>query len=80
MMGWNGGMMGYGIGMGIFGWLLQLVLFALVIWLIITLILRTAHHPDSESGSKAEAILKERFAKGEITEEEYEKMRAVLRH
>lgn len=77
MMNWNGGMMNFGIGMGLFGWLLQIALFAAAIYLIAVLIKRV-NHPDHADDSKAETILKERFARGEISEEEYRKMKQVL--
>lgn len=77
MMGWNSGMMGrFGIGMGFIGWLLQLALFIVVIYLVISLIKNSNHH--SNTSDHAESILKERFARGEITEDEYKKMKKTL--
>ncbi|MHC1719903.1 MAG: SHOCT domain-containing protein [Clostridiaceae bacterium] len=73
MMNW-GGMMGY------FGWLgmllgiLVLIAFALIIMAIFT-------RPDIKSQGSTEMpldILKKRYAKGEITKEEYEKIREDL--
>ncbi|SFG93307.1 SHOCT domain-containing protein [Sporolactobacillus nakayamae] len=77
MMGWNGGMMnGYVIGMGFIGWLVQLALFIAVIYLAFVLIKRVNNK--SEDTNRYELILKERFARGDITEEEYNKMKKVL--
>jgi putative membrane protein len=77
MMGWNGGMMnGYVIGMGFIGWLVQLALFIAVIYLAFVLIKRVNNKSDNHNQS--EAILKERFARGEITEDEYQKKKKIL--
>lgn len=77
MMGWNDGMMsGYGIGIGLIGLLFQLALFIGLIYLVVVLI-KKVNHPSNDS-DHAEAILKERFARGEITEEEYKQMKKVL--
>lgn len=79
MMGWNGGMMG-GWGFG-FGWLLQLLFFIVVIYLVVILIKKLNGTSNSEKrDDHSEEILKERFAKGEITEEEYKKMKEVLKN
>lgn len=77
MMGWNGGMMsGFGLGMGFIGWLVQLSLFIAVIYLAVTLIKKLNHH--SDTNKQGYVILKERFAQGEITEDEYKKMKKIL--
>ncbi|WP_100489394.1 SHOCT domain-containing protein [Sporolactobacillus pectinivorans] len=77
MMGWNGGMMsGFSIGMGLIGWLVQLSLFIAVIYLVVTLIKKLNHH--SDTNKQGYAILKERFAQGEITEDEYKEMKKIL--
>lgn len=72
MMGWYGGMMnGWGLG-----WIIQLLIIVLFIYLIVMIIKKSnsqSHHED-----RSDAILKERFAKGEITEEEYKKMKKTL--
>lgn len=79
MYGWNGGMMG-GWGFGL-GWLLQLLFFIVVIYLAVVLIKRLNVPPNFEKReNRSEEILKERFAKGEITEEEYKKMKEVLKN
>ncbi|MET1248200.1 SHOCT domain-containing protein [Sporolactobacillus sp. STCC-11] len=77
MMGWNGGMMnGYVIGMGFIGWLVQIALFIAVIYLAFALIRRVNNK--SENTNRYESILKERFARGDITEDEYNKMKKIL--
>jgi putative membrane protein len=81
-------MMYYGPGMGAWGYLLMtlnLVLFwALVIAGIVVLVRylgRTGRSGSGQAGSlgRAEAILAERFAHGEINEEEYRRRLSVLR-
>ncbi|MDD9149177.1 MULTISPECIES: SHOCT domain-containing protein [unclassified Sporolactobacillus] len=78
LYGWNGGMMG-GWGFGL-GWLLQLLVFVVVIYLAFILIKRLNVPSNADRReNRSEDILKERFAKGEITEEEYKKMKEVLK-
>lgn len=73
--GWDFPMAGWGLPFG--GWL-TLVLFVLatvlVIWLLVTVLSRRDHRP----GDEAEAILRARLARGEITPEEYEQTRRIL--
>ncbi len=67
-------MMGYygGFGMGFFGWIWMLLFWAGIIWLIFWLISQTR----SDGGRRtAQEILKERYAKGEISKKEYGRMR-----
>ncbi len=66
--GWN-----WGWGMGI-GWLLMLVIWVLAIVGIVALI-RWFIGASSGGASRALAILKERYAKGEITKEQLEQMK-----
>lgn len=76
MMMWH-----YGFGWDFFPGALLWILF----WVLIISFLwgrwhhRGYHHWDSDEGKTAEDILDERFAKGEINEEEYEKRLSVLR-
>ena len=76
MEGW-GQMMNFGYG----GGMLMMFIFAIVIGLIIYFII-TNTKSNRYSGGFSETsldILKERFAKGEITEEEFEKMKKTLK-
>jgi len=85
MMGWYGGGWGAGqwVGMG----LGMLVFWGLVIALIVALLRWSGpeHHRDypatpaaGPDQSAALQILDERFARGELTEDEYRSRRAVL--
>ena len=80
-------MMWYGWGPGGWGWLLGTVmmvvfwggLIALAVWAVRSL--GRSAGPDRPSGHSPDAIaiLEERFARGEIDQEEFERRRAVLR-
>lgn len=72
MMGYGG--FGYGGGMGLFSGLFGLILIAGVVYLVIYLVGSPRHHDDSGSVSSAREIAAQRFARGEITEEEYERI------
>jgi putative membrane protein len=72
MWGGEGGM-GYGYG-GSFMWILLLVVIGLIVFLILQNV-QTGSRTDQESPLD---ILKKRFAKGEITKEEYEEMKRKL--
>lgn len=64
---------GFG-GMFGFGWIFMVLFWGLVIWGIITLI-RGASSGDNatrKDEDRSEAILNERYAKGEISKQEYE--------
>jgi len=74
--GWNQ-MMNFGYGGGIF----MMFIFAIAIGLIIYFII-TNTKSNRYTGGFSETsldIIKERFAKGEITEKEFEKMKTALK-
>ncbi len=76
-----GGMHGYG------GWWSLLVMLGVLLLLIVTAVLLavslgrsgSAAPPRAGGGSTADRLLDERFARGEIDEEEYRHRRAVIR-
>lgn len=70
-------MMGFGWGIGMIGMLLNLLFIVGIIYLVIRLVKNDGSVRQNEDA--AERILAERFARGEITEEEYRRMKAVLR-
>ncbi len=66
-------------GYGVYGWPFMMFILGLLIWFVVWLVLRTSrggdvgtHNPDPR------AIAKERYAKGELTREEYERMKKEL--
>ena len=67
----NPGTMGWAGGIG------MLVLMALVLVALVVVLLRRAPQPPMPGGT-ARRILDERFARGELDEEEYRRRRAVL--
>lgn len=78
-----GNMMGYGgFGFG-FGWILMLLFWGLIIWAIIALARGVSgnggrghyHEERRRKEDNALNILKERYAKGEISKEDLERMK-----
>lgn len=72
-------MNGYGFGgMGIIGPVIQIGIVVLVIYLVFSLIKRP--EKDNNDGQKTDAIgiLNHRYALGELTDEEYERMKQTL--
>lgn len=72
-------MMGYGVGMGVLGWLWMLLfwggLIVLAIWLIGQLFPAAKNQSRlSNEPTSALEILKARYAKGELTQEQYQEM------
>jgi len=71
------GMNGMSWGMGI-GWIAGLIILVLVIWAIT----KNVNSGSSNSSVQKSAldILKERYARGEINQEEFEEKKNVLSH
>lgn len=71
MMHWSEN---FGFGMG-FGWMFMIPFWVLVIFIVVFLVKRTG------SGEKetAEEILKKRYARGEISKEEFERIKKDIR-
>lgn len=79
MMGYYNNFLG---GYGLFGPLFMIIFWGLIIWVIVRLVKGGGHsgccgHGD-DSGSKVLAILKERYAKGEIDKKEFEQKKKEL--
>ena len=66
----GGGMMGFGMG---FGAIIMVLFWGAVIWLVISLI-NAGKQKSEDISESALAILKKRYAKGEITKEQYLEM------
>lgn len=85
MMGFGYGMMGgfgrLGGGFGWIGWIFQLVILIAVIYLVVYAIRRFTPRDryHSHSSNDALQILAERFARGEISAEEYKRMKDQLK-
>ena len=77
-------MMGDGWGGWIWGALMMLVfwggLIALVVFLVRGFGARPSQGEENRRGPEAREILAERFARGEISEDEFEQRRRVLEH
>lgn len=65
--GMIGGMMGFGMG---FGAIIMVLFWGAIIWLVISLI-NAGTKKSEETPESALAILKKRYARGEITKEQY---------
>ncbi len=82
-MMWGWGPDGWGWGAWLVMSLFMVVFWGLVIWAVVMLVrystARRPEHGDSEPRPDPEKILDERFARGEINEDEYRKRREVLR-
>ena len=83
----QGGMMDGGWGtLGILGGLLQLLfwggLLAVIVWAVVRITAnRQGGGTDARvGGDSAEEVLRQRFARGEIDQEEYKRSLEVLRH
>jgi putative membrane protein len=78
-------MMGYGLGMGIFGLVWMLLfwggLIALAVWLIRLLFpsMEARRSDDGEASPSAQDGLNTRYAQGELTTEQYQEMRQTIR-
>lgn len=76
-------MMGFGMGFGLLGLLTMLLfwggLIFLAVWLVRTILSKNSTHNSSSmqkrDGSNAHEILAQRYARGEITREQYEIMK-----
>jgi putative membrane protein len=72
MYGFHG--MGWGMG---FGWILGIIALIVIIWLIVKAV-NYSNQSHDDNGKSALDVLKKRFAKGEISREEYEEMKKMI--
>ena len=70
----GGGMMGFGMGFGV---IIMVLFWGAIIWLVISLI-NAGTKKSEETPESALTILKKRYAKGEITKEQYLEMEKEL--
>ncbi|MCL6087933.1 MAG: SHOCT domain-containing protein [Actinobacteria bacterium] len=77
-MMWGWPMMGFG-GFGmIFGFIFFVAIVIGVIFLIVWLVRRSGYNVIEKTSTHSLEILKERYAKGELTKEQYENMKKEL--
>jgi putative membrane protein len=62
----------------VFGWIWMVVFWGLIIWAVATLLRYFGTRDSSLPSSNAAIILEERFARGEITRDQFEEMRKTL--
>lgn len=76
MSGFGGG---WGFGMGL-GWIIPLAVIGLIVWAVIAITRSRSMGSGAANAQpdRALAILKERYAKGELDEETYRRMREEL--
>jgi len=63
--------------MGGFGWIFMILFWGAIIYIIVSF-MKKANSNEKESES-AEEILKKRYARGEISKEEFERMKKEMR-
>ena len=74
----GGGMMGIGMGFGMgFGAIIMVLFWGAIIWLVISLV-NAGTKKSEEMPESALAILKKRYARGEVTREQYLEMEKEL--
>jgi putative membrane protein len=66
---------GWGIGFGIVGVVFQVIIWAVIIWGIVMIVRGIHHHHGMGGEPESVEILKQRYAKGEITKKEFEEMK-----
>ena len=70
------GMVGFGLLMMLFGLLVVVGIVALIIWAVLHL--TGAGRPGRPGGPQARQILDQRYARGEIDQDEYQRIRREL--
>ena len=66
--------------MGFYGWTIMIIFWGAVIWLIAWLVNQNKSDGKTRTEKDPEAILKSRYARGDITREEYREMKKELVH
>lgn len=62
-----------------FGWIFWIIIIVVIVWAVIQFINKTQQRPPvSKPEERPMDILKKRYAKGEISKEEFEKMKKDL--
>ncbi|MBX5464118.1 MAG: SHOCT domain-containing protein [Clostridia bacterium] len=79
MMSFYGPYAGWGFLWMLLAWLIPLAIIGLIIWAIVRRPGGGTPLPAETGDDRALGLLRERYARGEITEEEYRRMRDVLK-
>ncbi len=69
--------MGFG-GMMWYGWLFWIIIIGVIVYLIVRLTGQAGKSPGDQRGETPLEILKKRYARGEISKEEFERMKNDL--
>lgn len=69
----------WGYSMGWFGWVFMVSWWVLVLAGIVWLVRNVGERREAEPGARARRLLDERFAAGELSVDEYQERRRVLR-
>jgi putative membrane protein len=72
-------MNGFGWGMMGIGWVMGLILIGVLVWAVVQATSRSNESGAPTSAGSAEAILADRFARGEIDDDEYRRRLDTLR-
>ncbi len=68
-----------GFGGMMFGWIFWIIIIAVIIWAVIQFVNKSASQSKQEHTNESPLeILKRRYAKGEITKDEFERMKKDL--
>ena len=70
----------HGMGWGTwgFGWIIWIIVLVIIIWGIIKIVSSNSNKPQHHEEENALDILKKRYAKGEITKEQFEQIKKDL--
>lgn len=72
-------MSGFGWGMMGFGWIMGLLIIGLVVWAVVQSMQQNRSNAVQGAARTAESILADRFARGEIDDDEYRRRLDTLR-
>ena len=79
---WGSNFCGFGIpfgqGYGMFGWLFMILFWAAIVYLVISIFRHILGHRTVQDNDSSFEILRNRFASGEISEDEYLARKGVL--
>lgn len=71
---------GFGWGLMGMGWIVMFVVIGLVVWAVVQTTSGSSSNKNNDSSASALRILAERYARGEIDDEEFRRRSDELRH